>query len=84
MYNNTVEQVHKKLDSSKLYRIRLMELPIKKLEQETECSICTENIYKDDSVYSLCHMFHVRCFTLWVLGDDANHLCPCCRNDVFS
>jgi len=62
----------------------IMELPTKRTNQCHECAICNDVINKKESVYDICHMFHIRCLTMWMIGDnDNNNLCPCCRNSIF-
>jgi len=60
-------------------RSKIMNLPTKRVNQCYECSICNETILKKESIYDLCHNFHIRCITFWLLDNES---CPCCRKVI--
>lgn len=59
---------------------KVMELDMKKTLHETDCSICSSTIEKEEIVYDMCHNFHVRCLTVWLIK---NNTCPYCRKILF-
>lgn len=58
---------------------KIMNLSTKKINQCHNCAICNEIIVKKETIYNLCHLFHIRCLTFWLLD---NTSCPCCRRDI--
>jgi len=59
----------------------IMNLKTKKTNQCYECSICNEIIEKKETVYNICHMFHIKCITIWLMNNDK---CPYCRNNLLT
>lgn len=57
----------------------IMSIKTKRTNQCYTCSICQEIIEKKETVYDICHMFHIRCFTIHLLNDCR---CPNCRNTL--
>jgi hypothetical protein len=52
-------------------------------DAEGNCSICQDQLKKDESVRTLSgcgHMFHVQCIDPWLLTRSV--LCPTCRHDI--
>jgi hypothetical protein len=56
-----------------------IQLKTKRTNQCYECSICNEIIQKKETVYDICHMFHIKCLTIWLTK---NNNCPCCRKTL--
>jgi hypothetical protein len=54
----------------------IMSIKTKRTNQCYTCSICQEIIEKKETVYNICHMFHIKCFTIHLLNDCR---CPNCR-----
>jgi len=57
----------------------IMNLKTKRTNQCYTCSICQEIIEKKETVYDTCHMFHMRCLTIYLLQDIR---CPNCRDSL--
>lgn len=62
-----------------IHTTKIMDLHTRRINQCYECSICNDVIGKRDTIYDICHIFHIRCITLWLLD---NIECPCCRKEI--
>lgn len=53
----------------------------KKLENESECSICLNKIDKDEDIYNIScnHTFHASCLYTWMEHSKDDPTCPLCR-----
>lgn len=58
---------------------KIMSLNTKYINTLIECAICSNDII-NEPVYDICHTFHIRCITLWLIK---NNTCPCCRHGLF-
>ena len=90
MINNYEEEVdanielerrlQRELNNSKITNsTNIMKLKFRKTDQCYECGICNETIMKKEFIYDICHKYHVRCITIWLIE---NNNCPCCRKKI--
>lgn len=81
---NSIERKIKRLKRNK-YIKKIKFVSVNNIDyDQKECSFCLENFAKSDNLFMISckHVFHEKCFEVWINHNDENLKCPVCRRNL--